>query len=163
MRLSRRQPGTTCADDIPCSTPVAHYLVHILCLRGQCCLHRTDVHRRVGAPGRPPYTESRRPARQIVRRRRHDGRRRGRYCGRRIHRTIMVHLHSAIDLKDIPTLLIAALISWNTWSSTGREKSTPLTSAPNVGCSSVTVIWWKVGESQRPGILIKMCKFCHTE
>jgi hypothetical protein len=41
---------------------------------------------------------------------------------------------------DMFTLLIARRISWKMWSGTGLLRSTPLTSAPKVGCSGLTRI-----------------------
>lgn len=132
-------------DDIPCSTPAARCLARIPCRRVRCCQRRRAARLTAGAPGHPPGRESRHPAHQIVRRRRRGGRRLGPCCGIRIRRTNPVHLNSALSSGYVPTLLIAACISWNTSFSTGREKSTPLISAPNVGCNSVTMILLKAG------------------
>lgn len=55
--------------------------------------------------------------------------------------------------KAVDTFVTASRISLHISPANGTEISTPLTSAPKVGCRGLTEMWWKVGVSELRAML----------
>jgi hypothetical protein len=59
-----------------------------------------------------------------------------------------LHLDLGYTKKAVDTFVMTCRISLHISPANGTEISTPLISAPKVGCRGLTEMWWKVGVSE---------------